>query len=178
MAGRLGGEQTTVQNLFVQRIDTSLNLIFVKGSVPGPDNGFVLVRLVPWFLRFELYFNQISLEMQRKRSCHCRTLSLGKDLTRTRSFLWVSKLCRSLRGTKLWKLSYRRLWSQIVEAGTRLSHGIVRRNVLTYKSSKLSNTLLAVTLTLCVKRVRPLKFWIKGFLSVLFASVCKTPAFS
>ncbi|KAH7340205.1 translation protein [Rhizoctonia solani] len=44
MAGRLGGERTTVQNLFVQRIDTSLNLIFVKGAVPGPDDGFVFVR--------------------------------------------------------------------------------------------------------------------------------------
>ncbi|KAG8708447.1 54S ribosomal protein L9, mitochondrial [Ceratobasidium sp. 394] len=44
MAGRLGGEQTTVQNLFVHRIDTSLNLIFVKGAVPGPDDGFVFVR--------------------------------------------------------------------------------------------------------------------------------------
>ncbi|KAG8734454.1 54S ribosomal protein L9, mitochondrial [Ceratobasidium sp. 423] len=44
MAGRLGGERTTVQNLFVQRIDNSLNLIFVKGAVPGPDDGFVFVR--------------------------------------------------------------------------------------------------------------------------------------
>ncbi|KAF8610695.1 mitochondrial 50S ribosomal protein L3 [Ceratobasidium sp. AG-I] len=44
MAGRLGGEQTTVQNLFVQRIDTSLNLIYVKGAVPGPDNGFIFIR--------------------------------------------------------------------------------------------------------------------------------------
>ncbi|CAE6488050.1 unnamed protein product [Rhizoctonia solani] len=44
MAGRLGGERTTVQNLFVQRIDTSLNLVFIKGAVPGPDNGFVFVR--------------------------------------------------------------------------------------------------------------------------------------
>ncbi|KAF8682396.1 Mitochondrial 50S ribosomal protein L3 [Rhizoctonia solani] len=44
MAGRLGGERTTVQNLFVQRIDTSLNLVFVKGAVPGPDDGFVFIR--------------------------------------------------------------------------------------------------------------------------------------
>ncbi|QRV86717.1 ribosomal protein L3 [Ceratobasidium sp. AG-Ba] len=44
MAGRLGGEQTTVQNLFVHRIDTTLNLIFVKGCIPGPDDGFVFIR--------------------------------------------------------------------------------------------------------------------------------------
>lgn len=49
MAGRLGGERTTVQNLFVQRIDTSLNLVFVKGAVPGPDDGFVFVRSVRGF---------------------------------------------------------------------------------------------------------------------------------
>jgi large subunit ribosomal protein L3 len=43
MAGRLGGERTTVQNLLVHRIDTNLNLIFVKGNVPGPDDAHVLV---------------------------------------------------------------------------------------------------------------------------------------
>lgn len=44
MAGRLGGERTTVQNLEVVRIDTSLDLIFVRGAVPGIDDAFVLVR--------------------------------------------------------------------------------------------------------------------------------------
>ncbi|KAG8900495.1 54S ribosomal protein L9, mitochondrial [Tulasnella sp. 403] len=43
MAGRLGGERTTVQNLLVIRIDTGLNLIFVKGAVPGVDDAHVLV---------------------------------------------------------------------------------------------------------------------------------------
>lgn len=44
MAGRLGGERTTVQNLFVARIDTELNLVFVKGAVPGVDDAQILVR--------------------------------------------------------------------------------------------------------------------------------------
>ncbi|KZS88440.1 mitochondrial 50S ribosomal protein L3 [Sistotremastrum niveocremeum HHB9708] len=44
MAGRLGGKQITVQNLQVVRIDTKLDLIFVKGNVPGIDDAFVQVR--------------------------------------------------------------------------------------------------------------------------------------
>lgn len=44
MAGRLGGERVTVQNLAVVRIDTALDLIFVKGSVPGVDNAQVMIR--------------------------------------------------------------------------------------------------------------------------------------
>jgi len=43
MAGRLGGERTTTQNLLVVRIDTGLNLVFVKGAVPGVDDAHVLV---------------------------------------------------------------------------------------------------------------------------------------
>ena len=44
MAGRMGGETTTSQNLRVVRVDTSLDLIFVKGCVPGVDDAHVLVR--------------------------------------------------------------------------------------------------------------------------------------
>jgi large subunit ribosomal protein L3 len=44
MAGRMGGETTTVQNLRVVRVDTALDLIFVKGCVPGIDDAHVMVR--------------------------------------------------------------------------------------------------------------------------------------
>jgi large subunit ribosomal protein L3 len=44
MAGRLGGERITVQNLPVVRVDTALDLIFVKGAVPGVDDAHVLIR--------------------------------------------------------------------------------------------------------------------------------------
>ena len=44
MAGRMGNKQVTVQNLAVVRIDTSLDLIFVKGAVPGVDDAHVLIR--------------------------------------------------------------------------------------------------------------------------------------
>ena len=38
MAGRLGGERTTTQNLAVVRVDSELDLIFVRGAVPGVDD--------------------------------------------------------------------------------------------------------------------------------------------
>ncbi|TFY52371.1 hypothetical protein EVJ58_g10055 [Rhodofomes roseus] len=44
MAGRLGGERTTTQNLAVVRVDTELDLVFVRGCVPGIDDAHVMVR--------------------------------------------------------------------------------------------------------------------------------------
>lgn len=44
MAGRLGGERTTTQNLAVVRVDSNLDLIFVRGCVPGVDDAHVMVR--------------------------------------------------------------------------------------------------------------------------------------
>jgi large subunit ribosomal protein L3 len=44
MAGHMGAEQVTVQNLEVVRIDEERNLILVKGAVPGAPGGDVIVR--------------------------------------------------------------------------------------------------------------------------------------
>jgi large subunit ribosomal protein L3 len=44
MAGHMGDRQRTQQNLQVVRTDAARGLIFVKGSVPGAKNGWLLVR--------------------------------------------------------------------------------------------------------------------------------------
>jgi large subunit ribosomal protein L3 len=44
MAGHMGHERVTVQNLTVLRVDLERNLLLVQGSVPGPINGVLLVR--------------------------------------------------------------------------------------------------------------------------------------
>ncbi len=44
MAGHLGNDKTTVQNLKVVKISPEESLLFVKGAVPGPNGGTVLVR--------------------------------------------------------------------------------------------------------------------------------------
>jgi large subunit ribosomal protein L3 len=44
MAGHMGHEQVTTQNLEVVSSDPERNLLLVKGSVPGPAGGVVLVR--------------------------------------------------------------------------------------------------------------------------------------
>lgn len=44
MAGRMGGKLRTMQRLKVLRIDNALNLVYVRGAVPGVDNA--LVRIV------------------------------------------------------------------------------------------------------------------------------------
>lgn len=44
MAGQMGAEQVTVQNLKVALVDTELGVIGVTGAVPGPRKGVVLIR--------------------------------------------------------------------------------------------------------------------------------------
>lgn len=44
MPGRFGGYRNTQVHMKVERIDAENNLIFVRGSVPGARNGFVLVQ--------------------------------------------------------------------------------------------------------------------------------------
>ena len=44
MAGHLGSERVTVQNLQVVKVDAENNLIAVKGAIPGPNGGIVVVR--------------------------------------------------------------------------------------------------------------------------------------
>ena len=43
-AGHMGVEQVTVQNLSVVKVDPELNLIAVRGAVPGPKGGLVLIK--------------------------------------------------------------------------------------------------------------------------------------
>ncbi len=44
MAGRMGGVRTTVRNLDVVKIDKSRNLLVVRGAIPGPNGGYILIR--------------------------------------------------------------------------------------------------------------------------------------
>ncbi len=44
MAGHMGVDQVTVQNLKVVRSDSDKNLLLIKGAVPGPKNGFLVIR--------------------------------------------------------------------------------------------------------------------------------------
>src|SRR5262249_51014113 len=43
-AGRMGGQRTTVQSLSVHAVDSDKNLLLIKGAVPGPRGGLVMVR--------------------------------------------------------------------------------------------------------------------------------------
>ena len=44
MAGRMGGDRVTVQNLTVVKVDPNRNLLLIKGSVPGPINGIIMIK--------------------------------------------------------------------------------------------------------------------------------------
>lgn len=44
MAGHMGNVRVTVKNLEVVQVDTERNLILLKGGVPGPPNGLLIIR--------------------------------------------------------------------------------------------------------------------------------------
>jgi len=44
MAGHMGAEQVTIQNLKISGIDKGRNLLMIKGAVPGPKGGRVVVK--------------------------------------------------------------------------------------------------------------------------------------
>lgn len=44
MAGHMGAERVTVQNLQVVRVDAERNLLLIRGAVPGAPGGHVLIR--------------------------------------------------------------------------------------------------------------------------------------
>ena len=45
MAGQLGNVNVTIQNLELVAVDSELSCLMVKGAIPGPKNGTVMVRL-------------------------------------------------------------------------------------------------------------------------------------
>ncbi len=44
MPGQFGNKNVTIRNIQIEKIDSERNLIFVRGSVPGPKNGIIVVR--------------------------------------------------------------------------------------------------------------------------------------
>ena len=44
MAGHLGAARITVQNIQVARVDQENNLLYLRGAVPGPNGGYLVVE--------------------------------------------------------------------------------------------------------------------------------------
>lgn len=44
MAGRLGNARTTVQNLHIHAVDAERGLLLIRGAIPGPNGGILMVR--------------------------------------------------------------------------------------------------------------------------------------
>ena len=43
-AGQMGCEQVTIENLDVVKVDAELNMIVIRGAIPGPKGGLVYIR--------------------------------------------------------------------------------------------------------------------------------------
>lgn len=44
LPGRMGGVRTTIQRLTIVRVDADRNLLLIKGAIPGPKKGLVIVK--------------------------------------------------------------------------------------------------------------------------------------
>ncbi len=44
MPGQMGNKRVTIQSLTVARVDAEKNLLYIKGGVPGPNGGYLVVR--------------------------------------------------------------------------------------------------------------------------------------
>ena len=44
LPGRMGGNKVTVQRLTVVKVDADRNLILIKGAIPGPKKGYVIIK--------------------------------------------------------------------------------------------------------------------------------------
>ena len=44
MGGRVGGKQVTVSNLEIVDVKKDENLLYIKGAVPGPRDGLLLIK--------------------------------------------------------------------------------------------------------------------------------------
>jgi large subunit ribosomal protein L3 len=44
MAGHLGADRVTVKNLRILAVDPERNLVALRGAIPGPNGGLVVIR--------------------------------------------------------------------------------------------------------------------------------------
>jgi hypothetical protein len=44
LPGRMGGDQITIQNLEIVKVDPERNLLLIKGNVPGPKKSFLKIK--------------------------------------------------------------------------------------------------------------------------------------
>lgn len=44
MAGRYGNERSTMRNVLLVKVDAENNLLLIRGAVPGPNGGYVIIR--------------------------------------------------------------------------------------------------------------------------------------
>jgi large subunit ribosomal protein L3 len=44
MAGRYGNERSTMRNVMLVGVDLENNLILIRGAVPGPNGGYVMIK--------------------------------------------------------------------------------------------------------------------------------------
>jgi large subunit ribosomal protein L3 len=44
MAGQYGNTRTTMRNQRLQRIDADQNLLLIRGAIPGPNGGYVIIK--------------------------------------------------------------------------------------------------------------------------------------
>ncbi|NQZ65813.1 MAG: 50S ribosomal protein L3 [Mycoplasmatales bacterium] len=81
MPGQMGNKQITVQNLEIVAIDLENNAIMVRGSIPGPNKGFVVIRQAVKGLESKDAQNLVDVkESQEKNALLEEAKKVGADI--------------------------------------------------------------------------------------------------
>ena len=64
-AGQMGVEQVTIQNLDVVKVDPELNMIVIRGAIPGPKGGVVYIKNTVKTIRVKQAATAVSLNPQK-----------------------------------------------------------------------------------------------------------------
>jgi len=64
-AGHMGVDQVTIMNLDVVKVDAELNMVVVRGAVPGPKGGLVTIRTTKKTIREKQEATAVSLNPQK-----------------------------------------------------------------------------------------------------------------
>ena len=101
MPGQMGAKRRTQQNLEVIFVKPEENYLLVKGSIPGPKKGFVLVRSSIKLLKNKTPFEIVDLkEAARKNELIESAKKFGVDLNVEMSIIEMEKLIQEAEKTK------------------------------------------------------------------------------
>lgn len=85
LPSHMGAVQVTIQNLEIIKVDTEDNCILVKGSIPGPKKGLVIIKSAVKTDKKNDAFDLISYEQEKQEEKIEENTDINEESTETES---------------------------------------------------------------------------------------------